>query len=214
MENGKAPARRLILLDVDGVIVDSFDLLYCNLSQLIKTKLNRVLTIEEYREFFRGNPLQEILKYIGLRSLMHLQRADLEQVFLRYDTCRIYDGMVDLICSLAKQSTICVVTSSSIEVVKPKFVAEGLDACVTAYLGSETDMHKDKKIRLAMSEFGFEPADTWFVTDTSGDLVEAHKTGIHTIGATWGYHSREWLEETHPEHIVETPQALSKLLLT
>lgn len=212
MESGKA-AKRLILLDVDGVIIDSFDLLYRNLSAMIRAKLEKDLSIDEYRAFFRGNPLQEILKYIGLRSLLHLHRDDLAKVFTGYESCRVYDGMPDLIKTLAARDHVCIVTSSSIDVVKPKFVAEGLDPYVTAYLGSETDMHKDKKIRLAMDEFGHAPADTWFVTDTSGDIVEAHKTGVHTIGATWGYHPRAWLEDTKPEALAQSPSELAKLLL-
>lgn len=205
---------KLVLFDVDGVIVDSFQLLYNNLSALMRQKLNKELTVEQYRDFFRGNPLQEILKFLGLRSLLHLHRDDLAAVFNGYQDCAVYAGMHEVIASVAKQHKVGIVTSSAGEVVKPKFVAEGLDQYVLAYLGEEINTHKDKKIRLAMSEFGFEPANTWFITDTSGDLVEAHKTGVHTVAASWGFHPREWLAEQSPEHIVDTPQALSQLLLT
>ncbi len=204
----------LVLFDVDGVIIDSFQLLYNNLSALMREKLNKELTVEQYRDFFRGNPLQEILKFLGVRSLLHLHRDDLAKVFIDYDKCKIFAGMHEVIASVAKQNKVGIVTSSAVEVVKPKFAAEGLDQYILAYLGEETNTHKDKKIRLAMSEFGFEPANTWFITDTSGDLVEANKTGVHTVAATWGFHPREWLIEQSPEHIVDTPEQLSQILLT
>lgn len=205
---------KLVLFDVDGVIIDSFSLLYKNLSALLKEKLDKDLTVDQYRAFFRGNPLQEILKYVGLSSLLHLHREDLARVFAGYDTCAVFAGMHEVIAAVAKNNKVGIVTSSAVEVVKPKFVTELLDQYILVYLGEEIDRHKDKKIRLAMSEFGFTPADTWFITDTSGDLEEAHKTGITTIAATWGFHPREWLAEQRPAHIVESPQRLSQILLT
>ncbi len=55
-----------------------------------------------------------------------------------------------------------------------------------------------------MDELGFDAGDTVMIGDTTMDIEMGRSAGTHTIGVTWGTHTREHLAEAGAHHIVET----------
>ena len=53
----------------------------------------------------------------------------------------------------------------------------------------------------------------FFITDTLGDIKEANKVGIESIGITWGYQDKAKLQKGNPKKIVDTPTELLDYLL-
>jgi phosphoglycolate phosphatase-like HAD superfamily hydrolase len=49
-----------------------------------------------------------------------------------------------------------------------------------------------------------------FVTDTLGDVMEAHQAGVKSIGVLWGLHDRTTLERGKPEVIIDDPSQLEE----
>ena len=76
------------------------------------------------------------------------------------------------------------------------------------------DIHRSKvaKIQMILKKHGIKPAEAIFITDTLGDMREAIKCGVLSIGVTWGFHEKERLQKGNPFVIVETPQELPKAI--
>ena len=89
---------------------------------------------------------------------------------------------------------------------------KGLTNLFAAFLGPRAAFHKDKKIKMAMDEFGYGPEQTIFISDTAGDILEAKKAGVPTVAVTWGYHPIETLEKVKPDHIANNIEELKELL--
>lgn len=205
----------LLLFDVDGVILDSFEPLYKSISSYIKEHKNVDISREQFRTFFEGNALEQLMAFAGFRKydMMTAWMHARTMIFNSYNESALFTGMDRALEALSEEHALVVVTSSPVEVVTLRFEQLGIYDLFSAYLGPETAVHKDKKIRLACQEFDTPQEKAWFISDTSGDILEAKKTRVKTVGVTWGYHGPSVIQTATPDHIVETPQALSKLLL-
>ncbi len=62
-------------------------------------------------------------------------------------------------------------------------------------------------------KYNLKPEECIFVTDTTGDIIEARKINLRTITVTWGYHNKELLESEYPFCIVDTPDELLKAIV-
>lgn len=205
---------KLILFDVDGVMVDSFEEIYVYVSDLIKKQGDVEISREEFRHFFEGNPLENISKYI--QTMPHEENVTKEDTagFLSaYSKAKVFEnGITEVVQKLAKNNTLVVITSTLIEAVTEKIAEKNLDVLFAAFLGPRAAIHKDDKIKMAIEEFGKNAEEVIFISDTSGDILEAKKIPVKTIAVSWGYHPRETLEKVAPDAIVDSPQELLEQL--
>lgn len=205
----------LLLFDVDGVILDSFEHLYKTISAYVKDHKKVDLTREQFREFFEANALEGLMKFAGFKKFDMLTAwvHAKSMLFHSYNESTVFPGMEEALKDLAQNHTLVVVTSSPVEIVTLRFEQTGLYDLFSAYLGPESAVHKDKKIRKACDQFGAKEEDTWFISDTVGDILEAKQTRVKTVAVTWGYHPRALLEASKPDRVVDTVQDLRTFLL-
>lgn len=61
-------------------------------------------------------------------------------------------------------------------------------------------LKKAELLKRVMAERGIDPADAVMVGDTRGDVDAGRGAGLYTIGCTWGYGTREELEDADEIH--------------
>lgn len=66
----------------------------------------------------------------------------------------------------------------------------------------DTSFSKVDKFKMIQEKFSLNPEDCLFITDTVGDLAEAYKAGIKTVGVTWGAHHQAFFEKAGYENLV------------
>lgn len=188
------PSLKNIVLDFDGVIADTFDINWA-LSQ----EHDETATLEDFLAHHDGNvfaeprikfkPEQVHLFHSEYRkrvSPSHLERAS------------------EPLKRLGEKYALYVVSSTSEKAISDVLESAGLLTYFTRIMGVETHKSKVEKFRLLMKENGVTPDDTVFITDTLGDVREAHQVGIRTIAETFGFHNRERLELGQPFKIVDS----------
>jgi len=203
----------LLLFDVDGVIIDSFDIVYKGVLNFIESRGGKGITQEEFRDFFDGNALAKVLEASGLESPTEISEDELAKMYGNYQKAPIFEGMADTIQQLAKDNTLVIVTSTQIENVSERLEAAGLNHLFAAFLGPRAAVHKDRKIQMALEEFGPDTDDVYFISDTLGDLLEVKDIGgIKRVAATWGYQDRGTLGLATPDFYAEKPEDLLNIL--
>lgn len=200
---------KLLLFDVDGVIMDSFQEVYQDTADFIKTHRGPEIDENQFREFFEGNALEHVLELVNGETNF---KENGKEFFKSYQKTRVFDGMTEVLEELAQNNTLVIVTSTIIEVVIAKFEEAGIDTLFASFMGPGVAIHKDDKIKMAMEEFNFSPDQTIFISDTSGDISEAKKVKVKTVAVTWGYHDRPTLEKVKPDMIIDTPKKLLNAL--
>jgi phosphoglycolate phosphatase len=120
----------------------------------------------------------------------------------------VFPGMVEVITHLAETYTLVVVSSTITPPIREKLERSGIASCFAEILGNDVHPSKEEKLRMVFATHATRPDDCVFVTDTAGDVREAARVGVGSIGVSWGYQPREMVEKANPFLIVDSPRAI------
>ena len=68
-------------------------------------------------------------------------------------------------------------------------------------------------IHALLADLAVRPEETLFVGDSGVDMQTAHNGGLTACGVTWGFRSRQELEDAGADHLADTPEALGDYIL-
>jgi phosphoglycolate phosphatase len=203
--------RGLFLFDFDGVLSDSLDLY----AEAVRRCLERIGTPivknrEDYLVLFEGN-FYESMAARGVDLAAFAQAAKEIMPGIDYDAMLPFDGLLPVLESLKKDHLLAVISSNGSRTIRRMLERFGFDPYFEEVLGSDFLFSKKEKIDHALAKYGIPPERTFYIGDTTGDIVEARAAGVRTVAVTWGWHSRERLVAAHPDFLVETPEGLLKV---
>ncbi len=69
---------------------------------------------------------------------------------------------------------------------------------------------KDKKLNQMQVNNKLNLKNTFYVGDTSGDVLLAKKAGLKTIGVTWGYQNADLVKGAKPDYLFHKPNEFKK----
>jgi phosphoglycolate phosphatase len=200
--------RKLFLFDFDGVLADSLDLY----AEAVARCLERIGTPivknrEDYLALFEGN-FYESMAARGVDLAAFAQAAKEILPGIDYGAMKPFDGLIPVLDSLQKDHLLAVISSNGSRTIRRMLERFGFDPYFEEVLGSDFLFSKKDKIDYALAKYGIPPERTFYIGDTTGDIVEARAAGVRTVAVTWGWHSRERLVAAHPDFLVETPEVL------
>lgn len=195
--------RRCVFFDFDGVIADTFSAAFFTASVECKH-----ITEEKYRAKFEGN----IYNSSHEDGLVHDKCAhdiDWWEVFYpKFQLAHPFPGSIRAVQDLAENYRLAIISSN---ISSP--VVEFLKRFDAAHyfedvLGGDVHRSKIEKVNMLFARYELAPEHCVFVTDTLGDMREAEKAGVASIGVSWGFHDRARLEKGNPFKIVDHPHEL------
>ncbi len=202
----------VLLFDFDGVIVDSFEVYYTIYTDVCtEMGYRRINSREACLKLLEGNPFRQLLwagfPLFRLRRIAHTFEPRIREALRRIQP---FPAMPALVNDLAERFILYIVTSNTSDAVEQFIEAHGIQQ-VRAVYGSDIETRKTRKIRIIAKLHPH--ARLHFITDTKGDLLEAHRAKAAPIAVGWGYHSPETLMQAKPEFLAETPEQLRNYLL-
>lgn len=209
--NSTSPRNRgLLLFDYDGVLADSLN------------------TLSEYTTIFcRERGLGEGLKTTDVDAMESatlaglIEAAGISQAYVR-DYARylfqalnrdplkvpLFKGIPKMLTDLARHYTLCVVTANHSAIVRQRLDAAQLTSLMGCIYGNEQPGGKVDHIINALETNHAQPASTWMIGDTVGDIEAAQNAGVNAVAVTWGWQSSIRLKSKAPDLMFEKPQAL------
>jgi phosphoglycolate phosphatase-like HAD superfamily hydrolase len=201
----------LLMLDYDGVIVDSKDLM----ARLFIKALKRngfygISTVDEIIALCDGNAYNALIA-------MGLSDKQINEIYLDYaelmasssERAPLFRGVREVLRDLQCISYLYIVTSTARSVVENTLVSNKIDS-VDGVFGSDFERNKALKIKHLMARHSGLRA--FYVGDTTSDLIESHRAGAVAIAAEWGWHSVGKLTEGGPAFFLKSPYMLPYLL--
>ncbi len=203
-----ADVKSLLLFDFDGVLADSLSLY----SEAVRRILERIGTPivqnrDDYLKLFDGN-FYESMESRGVDLAAFSKAAKEILPTMDYNTMKPFPGFVPVLAALKSDCLLAVVSSNSAPVIEKALDRFGYLRYFQDILGSDFLFSKQEKIGHALSKYGFDPSHTYYIGDTTGDIVEAKAAGVLSVAATWGWHSRRKLAGLSPDYIVDNPEEL------
>jgi phosphoglycolate phosphatase len=200
--------RPLLMLDHDGVVVDSFEIFMASfLEACRRLGLSQIATTDDALALFDGN------FYEGMRAA-GADDAQTREAMLRtagalrlaMPALRSFPLMPDVLAELGDARHLVIVSSNASDVVDLFLRRHGIRG-VAEVAGAEVGRSKVAKVEALIARFPGQ-AGYWFVGDTAGDMREARLAGATPLGVAWGWHGREQLEAAGAERIADTPADL------
>jgi len=217
------PPYDVVLLDLDGTIIDSEPGVQSALRHALVTGFGISPTQAELEEFM-GPPLSEVLPRVyGLTDPADEQRffeLYCEVYFHGTETeFDVYPGMPDLIRDLhASGITVVLATAKPGESAERILQHAGVADCFAFVAGSASDGTRQDKADVIAHAFAEIEADgsthrIVMVGDRALDVRAARAHGVQSIAVDWGYAPPGELDDCGATHAVSSVAALRDLLL-
>ncbi len=217
------PPYNLVLLDLDGTIIDSEPGVQAAVRHALVTGFDITPTQAELEEFM-GPPLSDVLPRIfGLTDPADEQRffkLFCEVYFhgMEYDF-DLYPGMLDLISDLFEAGVaVALATAKPAESAERILQHANINHHFTFVAGSASDGSRQNKTDVLAHAFTQMQASAAthrivMVGDRALDLHAAHAHGVDSIAAYWGYAPVGELNDCAATHRVASAAELRKVLL-
>ncbi|MDP6950049.1 MAG: HAD family hydrolase [Arenicellales bacterium] len=204
----------LVLLDYDGVIVDSAQPVLHQTASFCKEQgLAFDLTLAD---FDRLDPatFTMLAQVCGIPKAAHRSYGRFLFDTLQTDSARIalFDGIREMLRDLCQRHILCVVTANHADVVRTRLAQEGLGDCIHTVYGSDRPGDKADHIRDALNEHAIDSTQAWMVGDSVSDIDAARAGGVNALAVSWGWQSAALLQKRMPDHLFHTPQDLHAFL--
>jgi phosphoglycolate phosphatase len=130
----------------------------------------------------------------------------------------LIDGVVELLDTLAVAGAQLAVATSkpepfAVQILEHFAIADRFEMIAGATLDNRR-RHKDDVIAHALDGLAYpEPHRVVMIGDREHDVFGARAHGLVSVGVLWGYGSRGELEAAGVDHVVDTVEALTALLL-
>ncbi len=217
---GKKQKRELLIFDLDGTLIDS--------SEDIAWSVNRTLM----KLGMEPLPYSVILGYIGWGVRMLLEQAmpvdshhlldEARRIFLDFYgshltvKTRLYSGVEETLHHLhARGFKMAIVTNKPIALTKEILNALSLTPHFTPVLGGDSVRNKKphpESVETVLREHSLSPAGALFIGDSRIDIETGKAAGIGTIGAAYGFRGRMELENAGADQIIDSFDALKKII--
>ena len=209
-----------VVFDLDGMLLDTLEDLRSSVNHALRLHGFPERTYEEIRTFV-GN---------GVRNLMLKAvpggeaEPAFEEVFADFrshyavhwrELTAPYAGVMPLVEELRRRGVkLAVVSNKSDAEVKnlcAEFFGEAM-ACVRGEVPGVPRKPEPDSVLLALKALGVPRSEALYVGDSEVDVRTARNAGLDCVAVTWGFRTREELEEDGADTFIDTPAELLEMI--
>lgn len=211
---------KTVLFDLDGTLTDSGLGITNSVSYALK-RYGITETDRKKLDRFVGPPLADSFeRFYGLskkqsEEAIHVYREyyDAKGIFEN----EVYDGIPELLANLKSDGKNILVATSKPELYAVRIMDHfGLSKYFDYIAGANMDETRSDKreiIEYALGEIGVtDISSVIMIGDREYDIIGAHKVGADSIGVTYGYGSREELENAGATYIAESTSDIYNII--
>ena len=213
---------RLIIFDLDGTLLNTIGDLAVGCDHMLKLRGLPTHTYEQYCSFVGNGILRLVERALPeeLRTEEYVKaaRKDFVNFYIEnIDTHTVpYNGMVELVETLHRDGAKLAVASNKFQAGTEKLIKKFFPAIDFVDICGNREgvpLKPDTALMdLILGKAGVERENCYMVGDSAVDIKTAQNAGIHSIGVSWGFRSREELEQAGAEQIADTVEQLKDML--
>jgi phosphoglycolate phosphatase len=214
-----------VIFDLDGTLVDTL--------ADIAVSMNKALDIHGFPQAPEAEYLQKVgwgihrLAFLALppEAREREDAGDLTRLIAQDATrfyadqplvySKPYPGMRELVMELRQRQIKTAVLSNKPDPVA-RLVVEGLFPGMFSSIRGEREGIPRKPDPASawglLSDLGCVPGETVLLGDSEVDMETAHNAGCRAVAVSWGFRSRDVLEQAGPDRIIDRPKKLLSLM--
>lgn len=210
--------KRLVIFDLDGTLLYTIDDLAAAANYALDHCGYPLHDVEEYPHFV-GNGINKLLE----RALPEAARSEAEILRMRsyfeeyYDahsTCytRPYKGVEALLDTLQRQGTMLAIASNKYHSATLSIIAHYFPTInFVSVLGQRDDVPRKPHpaiVHEILATAQVSACEALYVGDSDVDMETASAAGVESVGVTWGFRSKECLQQAGACHIIDNAEEL------
>ncbi len=212
------------IFDLDGTLTDTLESLTYSVNETLRELNLPGITHEQCRSFVGNGArylVERALQATGDAGLRYAEEA-MEiygRIFKQHCMYQVvpYEGIQELLAELKASGVKLSVLSNkphlqTVDIVSSIF-GEEMFECVWGQKTGVPRKPDPAAVFALVSAMNVDIAECVYVGDTEVDMKTAGAAGMVSAGVTWGFRSREVLEESGADYIVEQPLDLLKLII-
>ena len=210
---------RAIIFDLDGTLINSLEDIADSMNDTLTAFGFPTHNYDVYR-YFVGNGLMNLVRVSIPQSALenqHLLSLCFEMMMDKYQKCLLnktclYPGMKELLDILAsKKLKMAVLSNKANELTQHICNALLKEWPFDVVMGFSEDFprkpHPDSALFIA-KKLNLPPGNIIYVGDTNIDMKTANAARMFPVGVTWGFRTREELQESGAKLIIDKPSEL------
>ena len=214
---------QLIIFDLDGTLLNTIGDLAVGCDHMLTLRGLPTHSYEEYCTFV-GNGIMRLVEralpeQLRTEEYVKAARRDFVEFYIdNIDNHTVpYEGMVELVEQLQTKGAKLAVASNKFQAGTEKLIRkffptiEWVEICGNREgvpLKPDTAL-----VDMIIEKAGVERKNCTMVGDSAVDIQTARNAAIRSVGVSWGFRSREELEQAGADHIADTVEELTTLLL-
>jgi len=211
---------KTIFFDLDGTITDSAPGIMNSIKYALEKNPLPMLWEEHLRSFI-GPPLRgQFCKVCGLADEESARMVEDYREYYRDKGIfgnNVYDGVIEMLEKLRKKGFRLAIATSKPEMFAKQIADYFGFSKYFDFIGGAC-MNESRTDKYEVIEYVIESCnitdrnEVVMVGDRSHDMIGAKKAGLHSIGVLYGYGSKEELEQSGAEMLVEVPEQIVSLM--
>ena len=214
---------QLIIFDLDGTLLNTIGDLAVGCDHMLSLRGLPTHSYEEYCTFV-GNGIMRLVERalpeeLRTEEYVKAARRDFVEFYIdNIDNHTVpYEGMVELVEQLQTKGAKLAVASNKFQAGTEKLIRkffptiEWVEICGNREgvpLKPDTAL-----VDMIIEKAGVERKNCTMVGDSAVDIQTARNAAIRSVGVSWGFRSREELKQAGADHIADTVEELTTLLL-
>ncbi|MBQ6572512.1 MAG: HAD-IA family hydrolase [Alistipes sp.] len=214
---------QLIIFDLDGTLLNTIGDLAVGCDHMLSLRGLPTHSYEEYCTFV-GNGIMRLVERalpeeLRTEEYVKAARRDFVEFYIdNIDNHTVpYEGMVELVEQLQTKGAKLAVASNKFQAGTEKLIRkffptiEWVEICGNREgvpLKPDTAL-----VDMIIEKAGVERKNCTMMGDSAVDIQTARNAAIRSVGVSWGFRSREELEQAGADHIADTVEELTTLLL-
>jgi phosphoglycolate phosphatase len=213
---------KLIIFDLDGTLLNTIGDLAQACDHMLALRNLPQHTYEQYCSFV-GNGIMRLVERAlpeALRTPEYVAaaRKDFVDYYIEHIDLKTvpYEGMVELLNDLQRDGARLAVASNKFQAGTEKLIKKFFPTIDFVEICGNREGVPLKPntalVDLIIAKAGVEREKCTMVGDSGVDMQTAHNASIRSVGVSWGFRSREELEQNSPNAIADTVEELRCLL--
>ena len=115
---------------------------------------------------------------------------------------KIKNSIKNIILKLAQKYQLFIISSNETKNIADYLNKNSLKNVFSEILDADINKSKIEKFKILFNKYNLNSSNCIFITDTLGDIIEARKLNIKSVGVDFGYHNFKTLSRGNPFKII------------
>ena len=210
---------RAVFFDMDGTLNDSGPGIKNSVRYALQELGYPPLPEQMLRKFIGPSLVYSFQTDVGMTESEARNAAEVYRKYYRGGEIyhmTVYDGNLALLADLNRLGILCAVVTSKptmmTDLVLDHFNLRKYFSAVASPKPEDVSNDKAFLVQRALRELGLSPREVVMVGDTKYDMLGAKKAGCDAIGVTYGYGTRQELQESGADYLADHPDEIRAIV--